>query len=125
MHGEVQKNRRVDMGVRGDFFVRRIPDAKTVMRYVAELAEARANDAARLMLAGDMDKEELDGLDLRLVTELKRGANGGVEIRLLDRLKVLQFLAELTGAGDKTGSGAENFFRALERSAMPGGERSE
>ena len=105
--------------------MRRIPDAKTVTRYVSELAEARANEAARLMLAGDIEWEELEGMDLRLVTELKRGANGGVEIRLLDRLKVLQFLAELTGAGDKTGSGAENFFRARERSALPGGEQSE
>jgi len=113
------------MGVRGDFFVRRIPDAKTVTRYVSELANARANDAARLLLAADMETEELDKLDLRLVTELKRGANGGMEIRLLDRLKVLQFLAQLTGAGDREGSGAENFFRALERSALPSGELNE
>lgn len=78
-----------------------------VIRRLAELAFARSNDCVTLVLA---EKPQLSRLDLSLLSEVKRNEKGLVEIKLLDRLKVLQQLAEALGGDD---SGAEEFLRAL------------
>ena len=78
-----------------------------VARRLAELAFGRANDCVRLVLE---DKMPLDKLDLSLLSEVKRNDKGTVEIRLIDRLKALEQLAQV--AGDDGGEMAE-FLSAL------------
>ena len=81
-----------------------------VTRRLAELAFGKANDCVRLAMEDD---PQLSKLDLSLLSEIKRNENGTVEIKLIDRLKALEQLAEVTG---EEKSGAEEFLRALQES---------
>ena len=78
-----------------------------VTRRLAELAFGKANDCVRLALEDDPN---LGRLDLSLLSEVKRNDKGTVEIRLIDRLKALEQLAQV--AGDDGGEMAE-FLSAL------------
>ena len=78
-----------------------------VTRRLAELAFGKANDCVRLALE---DEPELSRLDLSLLSEVKRNDKGTVEIRLIDRLKALEQLAQAAGEDNR---GAEEFLRAL------------
>ncbi len=78
-----------------------------VYRRLAELAFGRANDCVKLALAEDV---QVDGLDLSLLTELKRNDKGTVEIRLVDRLKALEHLAQ---AAEAENTDLETFLQAL------------
>lgn len=69
-------------------------------------------DAVRLCFA-DGVPDDLDALDLYMVSEIKRSKNG-VEIKLFDRLKALDRLSELAAPEDDR---AEPFYRALEEGA--------
>ena len=79
-----------------------------VARRLAELAFGKANDCVKLVLEPG---EEMDGLDLSLLTELKRNEKGTLEIRLVDRLKALEQLA-LLAQGD--GTDLESFLQAMQ-----------
>jgi uncharacterized protein YggU (UPF0235/DUF167 family) len=81
-----------------------------VTRRLAELAFGKANDCVRLALE---DAPELSRLDLSLLSEVKRNDKGTVEIKLIDRLKALEQLAQAAGEND---CGAEEFLRALQES---------
>ena len=94
---------------------RRIKDGtltrSDVARRLAELAFGKANDCVRLVLG---EQEDLEGLDLSLLTELKRNEKGTLEIRLVDRLKALEQLAQ--SAGSDRGQ-VEEFLTALRSAA--------
>ena len=66
-----------------------------VTRRLAELAFGKANDCVRLALE---DALELGKLDLSLLSEVKRNDKGTVEIKLIDRLRALEQLAEVAAA---------------------------
>ena len=78
-----------------------------VTRRLAELAFGKANDCVRLALE---DEPSLDKLDLSLLSEVKRNDKGTVEIKLIDRLRALEQLAQV--AGDDGGE-MEQFLAAL------------
>ena len=78
-----------------------------VNRRLAELAFGKANDCVRLALE---DAPQLDKLDLSLLSEVKRNEKGTVEIRLIDRLKALEQLAQAAGEDAEV---AERFLQAL------------
>ena len=65
-----------------------------VTRRLAELAFGKANDCVKLALEENVC---LDALDLSLLSEVKRNEKGTVEIRLIDRLRVLEQLTQVTG----------------------------
>ena len=81
-----------------------------VTRRLAELAFGKANDCVRLALEND---PQLSKLDLSLLSEVKRNEKGTVEIKLIDRLKALEQLAQAAG---EDGDGAREFLRALRES---------
>lgn len=83
------------------------------LRRLAQLAFGRANDAARLALS----PREVDpgSLDLSAVAELKVTDKGGVEVKLVDRVRALEALCALLG--ESGGGGAEELYRALEDAA--------
>ena len=83
------------------------------LRRLAQLAFGQANDAVRLALA----PREVDpaGLDLSAVAELKVTDKGGVEVKLVDRVRALGALCELLGDGGC--AGAEALYQALEDAA--------
>ena len=65
-----------------------------VTRRLAELAFGMANDCVKLALE---ENPCLDKLDLSLLSEVKRNAWGTVEIKLIDRLRALEQLAQAAG----------------------------
>ena len=79
-----------------------------VTRRLAELAFGKANDCVRLVLDEDARMEKLD---LSLLSEVKRSDKGAVEVRLIDRLRALEQLAELAS---ENGSDLESFLKALQ-----------
>ena len=85
-----------------------------VARRLAELAFGKANDCVKLVLGENVD---LSKLDLNLLTELKRNDKGTLEIRLVDRLKALELLANFA---ESEGTDLEAFLQA-----MQGGEGQE
>lgn len=78
-----------------------------VIRRLAELAFGKVNDCVQMVL----DNGAIDGLDLSLLTELKRSDKGVLEIRLVDRLKALEQLAILA---DNRGTDLESFLQAMQ-----------
>ena len=81
---------------------------RDVTRRLAELAFGKANDCVRLALE---EAPCLDQLDLSLLSEVKRNDKGTVEIKLIDRLRVLEQLAAV--AGEDEGEMA-SFLKALQ-----------
>lgn len=79
-----------------------------VTRRLAELAFGRANDCVRLALDDGVD---LEGLDLSLLSEVKRNDKGTVEIRLIDRLRALE---QLTAAAGEKPTDLDAFFQAMQ-----------
>ena len=79
-----------------------------VTRRLAELAFGRANDCVRLALEDD---PELGRLDLSLLSEVKRNDKGTVEIKLIDRLRALEQLAQVA---EENGADLEHFLKALQ-----------
>ena len=78
-----------------------------VLRRLAELAFGQPTDCVRLALE---ELPDLKGLDLSLLSEIKRSDKGMVEIRLIDRVKVLERLAQ---AMEDEGDGMDQLLRAL------------
>ena len=79
-----------------------------VTRRLAELAFGKANDCVKLALEENLC---LDELDLSLLSEVKRNDKGTVEIKLIDRLRALEQLAQTAGE-EKTDVDA--FLQALQ-----------
>ena len=79
-----------------------------VTRRLAELAFGKANDCVRLALE---DEPSLDRLDLSLLSEVKRIDKGTGEIKLIDRLRALEQLAEVA---EEDSADMEAFLQALQ-----------
>lgn len=78
-----------------------------VVRRLAELAFGKANDCVKLALE---EHPRVGRLDLSLLSEVKRNEKGTVEIKLIDRLRALEQLAQ--AAGEDSSEAAE-FLKAL------------
>ncbi len=79
-----------------------------VTRRLAELAFGKANDCVKLLYDC---QEQLDKLDLSLLSELKRSDKGAVEVKLVDRLKALELLAQ---AAEAENTDLASFLQALQ-----------
>ena len=81
---------------------------RDVIRRLAQLAFGRANDCVRLVLE---EAPDLDGLDLSLLSEVKRNEKGTVEVKLMDRIHALE---QLLTVCSESADCAEAFFAAAE-----------
>ena len=82
-----------------------------LLRYLRKLAKCRNNDVMKLAFLEPEDRDMLDELDLTGVAELRRGANGTLEVKFVDRMKVLAMLRELL---DEDGGSVEELLAALD-----------
>ena len=98
-NGGKSRSRRIQKGT---------VERQDVIRRLAELAFGRVNDCVRLVLEENPD---LETLDLSLLSEVKRSDKGGVEVRLIDRLRVLEQLTQMTG---ESKTDLEAFLQALQ-----------
>lgn len=78
------------------------------VRRMVQLAFGRANDCVKLAL---QEHPDVDSLDLSLLSEIKRNEKGTVEIKLMDRVRVLERLLALERGGEDE---AAAFFRAMQ-----------
>ena len=83
-------------------------DLKRIRRELRKLAFGKSNDCVRLALC---DYDDIEKLDLSLLTEIKR-SDKGVEVKLLDRTRILAQLAELS-SGEEQNEAALALMRAL------------
>ena len=60
-------------------------------------------------------KQEVEKLDLFMISDIKRPKGGGLEIKFFDRLKALDRLCEISSATQEKNS--SDFLTALENSA--------
>lgn len=67
-------------------------ERQKIMEELGRLAGYRCNDAVRLAFLKEEDAGKIGKLDLTGLTELKRSGNGAIEIRLVDRLRVLELM---------------------------------
>ena len=82
-------------------------EMERIKRELRKLAFGKANDCVKLALCEDVD---IASLDLSLLTEIRKSEKGSVEIKLMDRSKVLEQLAGMADQGDER---AERFLEAL------------
>lgn len=83
-------------------------ERQDVVRRLAELAFGKVNDCVRLVLE---ENPEVRDLDLSLLSEVRRSDKGGVEVKLIDRLRVLEQLTRMTG---ESGTDMDAFLQALQ-----------
>lgn len=103
--------------------VSKIPKREDIVHGLKKLAFGKANDAVRLIFAGEDGESTVDGLDLSLLSEVKRGSNGTIEVKLINRLEAMALLAKLLDAGKSTGDeSAAALFRAMDEAAARNGE---
>ena len=68
---------------------------KELVSCLRRLARWKANDAVKLAFLEPEELGAMEELDLLGVTELRRNANGTVEVKFVDRVKVLEMLREM------------------------------
>lgn len=96
-----------------------------IIERIEDLAFGKANDAVKLAFLEPEQQELIANLDLRMVSEVKRGANGAVEVKLLNRIALLELLAQLIEPMSQKNSDAESFFTAMDRAAKKLGGKNE
>ena len=92
-------------------------NSTAVVSHIKRLAFGKANDAVKLAFIPPERLELIDELDLSMVSEVKRGAKGEVEVKLLNRVARLELLAKLLEGEAPRGSEAESFFTAMDKAA--------
>lgn len=97
----------------------RPPCREDILRKMYAIAGVRFNDAVRLAFLDQNQMDQIEGLDLTALKEFKRTPNGTVEIKLTDRVQVLEKVLELLDR-PQSGEGSD-FLRALEDLGQEGG----
>ena len=108
-------------GVRSESGEKRARWLNALVRYMEHLAGGKVNDAVKLAFLDGERMDEIDNLDLSALTEFKRSGNGTVEIKLMDRMAVLEKIAAMLERGEE--GEADAFLRALERAGDQGAGR--
>ena len=90
--------------------MQRIFRKKDVIKRLGEIALGRSNDAVKLAFTNP-EKLDIDSLDLTMLSELRRAANGSVEIKLISRLDALKIMME--ALRDEPGGEALEFLQTL------------
>nr|DAG12564.1 MAG TPA: hypothetical protein [Caudoviricetes sp.] len=86
-------------------------------KLLEKLAVSSPNDAVKLLYLGQEDMSVLDGLDLSMLSEIKRGPKGEVELKFVNKLAVLRELIELKNAQSEAEARGDGFYAALDKSA--------
>ena len=90
----------------------RLPDREDIVKRMWRLANAGAEDAVRLACFPPEEWQGVDKLDLTALKEFKRSANGVVELKFVDRGRLLERLLD---AVDHSGEDqVDRFLQAME-----------
>jgi len=89
-----------------------LPKREQILKRMWKLANADAGDAVKLACFPEEEWGGLGKLDLDILTEFKRGANGVIELKFVDRSRLLERLLD---AADHSGEEqVDRFLRAME-----------
>lgn len=107
-------------------------ERKKILNRLQKIAFGKSNDAVKLAFLNlDEDNAKtLDELDLTLLSEVKRGGNGAIELKFLNRLEILEMLlSQLENEANAQGeaetqekSGLTRLYEAVERAAEQTGD---
>ena len=90
----------------------RLPTREEILSQMWKLANAGAEDAVRMACFPEEEWGDVKKMDLAGVTDFKRGANGVIELKFVDRGKLLERLLD---AVDHSGADqVDRFLRAME-----------
>lgn len=95
---------------------KRLPNREQIIRRMWKLANAGAGDAVKLACFLPEERCGTDGLDLDALTEFKRGSSGVVELKFVDRGRLLERLLDTVDH-----SGEEQVDRFLQAMEEQGG----
>lgn len=70
-------------------------EQQKIVRELRKLLNSKSNDAVKLAYLSQEDADRIDKLDLRGLVELKRSERGAVEVKLIDRIRVIELLERL------------------------------
>ena len=84
-----------------------------VIEALKRIAFGKTNGGVELAYLEQATEQKIRRMDLAAVAEFKRGANGAVEVKFVDRVKALCALFEQLGSGG--GDETEEFLQALEQ----------
>lgn len=101
-------------GVRRDDVARivRLPDREQIIKQMWKLANAGAGDAVKLACFPPEEWRGTEKLELDALTEFKRGSNGVVELKFVDRGRLLERLLDTV---DHSGEDqVDRFLQAME-----------
>ena len=78
-----------------------------------QLAFGSIADCISLVTEENVSKEDLQNMNLFMISEIKKPKDGAMEIKFFDRIKACEKLAE----SESSGEGGLSFFAALEKGA--------
>lgn len=81
------------------------------------LASSSPNDAVKLLFLEADDISAIEGLDLSLLSEVKRSPSGTVELKFVDKLAVLRELSTMQKSAEAENESGANFYAALDKAA--------
>ena len=90
-------------------------DAEKASALLSKLAASVPNDAVKLLYLSAEDVDKIEGLDLSLLSEIRRGPKGEVELKFVSKLAIIRELIELNAAAQSAAGGG--FYAALDKSA--------
>ena len=94
-----------------------ISERKKIIKILTGIVFGKPNDILKLVYMEPEDVPRiLDGLDLTMLSEIKKSANGAVEIKLVDKLEAIKILAGLISLDDGADEKTE-FIKALAKAA--------
>lgn len=94
---------------------RKSPDSPEAL--LKRLASSSPNDAVKLLFLDAEDISAIEGLDLSLLSEVKRSPSGTVELKFVDKLAVLRELSTMEKAVDAENETGASFYAALDKAA--------
>ncbi len=90
----------------------RLPTREEILSRMWRLANTSAVDAVRMACFPPEEWGGMGGMELDSVTEFKRGSNGVVEVKFVDRGRLLERLLE--AADHSAEEQVDRFLRAME-----------
>lgn len=79
-------------------------DCSEILERLEAIAFCRSNDAVKLAFTAEQGMPDIDQLDLGALAELKRLSNGSVEMKFIDRIKILELMTQLRQAAPESGA---------------------
>ena len=96
---------------------------KDVIRRLSKIVFGKPNDAVKLIfLDTENELEILDKLDLTMLSEIKRGTGGSVEVKLLSRIEAMKLLLDAAEPEEREQSEAGSLLEAIDSAAKNLGE---